>query len=173
MIHIKPFDRVNPSLVKQYYYCPVIPWIQANLMVAEPTTDSMVLGSEAVKPPTGRGQVRISTSRGATIIDEVIEEKNGKIIIEKKAFKSHNFSRYVSQAITSYVIAREKLPGVRKVRIAAGSKIVELEVNDQLVNDVEASIRSVERIISENNLPKPGEQDKCSSCWYRRFCPYV
>lgn len=80
MIHIKPFDRVNPSLVKQYYYCPVIPWIQANLMVAEPTTDSMVLGSEAVKPPTGRGQVRISTSRGATIIDEVIEEKTERLL---------------------------------------------------------------------------------------------
>ncbi|MEL9908223.1 MAG: CRISPR-associated protein Cas4 [Desulfurococcus sp.] len=173
MILTKPFDRVNPSLVKQYYYCPVIPWIQANLMVAEPVTDSMMLGSEAVKPPTGKGQVRISTSRGATIIDEVVEEKNGKIIIEKKAFKSHNFSRYVSQAITSYIIAREKMPGVRKARIAAGDKIVELEVNDQLVHDVEASIRSVKRIINENSLPKPGEKGKCSSCWYRRFCPYA
>ncbi len=61
----KPPESISPSLVKQYMYYPVRPWLQAWLGVEEPPTDSMKQAAEALKPPSGEGQVCVRSSRGS------------------------------------------------------------------------------------------------------------
>jgi CRISPR-associated exonuclease Cas4 len=173
MLDYKPLDRVNPTLVKQYVYCPVIPWIVAKLGVVEPPTDSMLLGREAARPPEGRGQVYVKTRRGAVVIDEVVEERGSKVIVEKKAYRSHNASRYTAQVVASYLLAREALQGVRRARLVVGDEVKELELSDDLVKDVERVVESLRRVVESDKPPQTRpEPARCSSCWYRRFCPH-
>jgi CRISPR-associated exonuclease Cas4 len=173
MLDYKPLDRINPTLVKQYVYCPVIPWIVARLGVVEPPTDSMLLGRESTRPPEGRGQVYVRTKRGAVVIDEVVEEGGSKVIVEKKAYRSHNASRYTAQVVASYLLARELLQGVRRARLVVGGEVRELELSGDLVGDVEKIVELLERALGSDKPPQTRpEPAKCTSCWYRRFCPH-
>jgi CRISPR-associated exonuclease Cas4 len=166
-------DKISPTLIKQYSYCPVIVWIQIWFNVQEPLTDSMTIGRESIKPPKGKGQIYISTSRGATIIDEVLENSDYKILVERKAYKSHNYSRYIEQVVTSYIIAREKIHGIRRVKLIVQDSERELELSEDLVKDVENITKLVEEVLKNEKPPvtKP-DLKKCISCWYKRYCPH-
>ncbi|MEM4930250.1 MAG: CRISPR-associated protein Cas4 [Desulfurococcaceae archaeon] len=174
MISIKPIDKLNPTLVKQYAYCPVIVWIKSMFLIEEPVTDSMFSGGENVKTPNGVGQYFIKTKNGSTIIDELLREKDGSLtIIERKAYRSYNYSRYVEQAVSSYIIARETIPKIRRVKLEIQNKMSVIELNDDLIKEVEKIFEKTKEIIgSEKTPPKPNDMKKCISCWYRRFCPY-
>lgn len=173
MYNLKPVDKINPTTTKQYSYCPVIPWIQTMLGVQEPTTDSMMLGREAYTQLRGEGQVYISTEEGATIIDELVEEGKHKVIIERKAYKSHNHSRYIEQAVTTYIIARKKIPGIRRIKIEIQGTQREIELVEDLVKDTENLIKQLAETIKNEKPPttKPNPK-KCTSCWYKRYCPH-
>jgi len=166
-------DRISPTLVKQYSYCPVLVWIQVWLGVQEPLTDSMTIARESTRPPEGQGQIYVSTSRGATVIDEVLESSGYKVLVERKAYKSHNYSRYIEQVATSYIIAREKIPGIRRVKLVVQDSERELELSGDLVRDVENITKLVEEALKSEKPPatKPNPK-KCTSCWYKRYCPH-
>jgi len=166
-------DKISPTLIKQYSYCPVIVWMQVWLSVQEPLTDSMAIGKESTKPPEGRGQLYISTNKGATIIDEILEKDNHKVLVERKAYKSHNYSRYVEQVVTSYIIIREKIPGIRKVRLIVQGSERELELSEDLIKEIENITKLVEETMRSEKPPaiRP-DPKKCVSCWYKRYCPH-
>ncbi|MEZ0394290.1 MAG: CRISPR-associated protein Cas4 [Desulfurococcaceae archaeon] len=170
-MRIRPPDRITPTLVKQYMYCPVIPWIQSWLMAEEPRTDSMEAGAELV----GRGQVRISGRAGSAVLDGISRSPDGSLeLVEVKAFASRNRSRYVAQAVTSYAIAREKVHGIRRARIVIGGKEIELELTADLVEDVGKVAEAVGRLLArEGRPPRPSDPSKCTSCWYKRYCPHA
>ncbi|MEM4593031.1 MAG: CRISPR-associated protein Cas4 [Sulfolobales archaeon] len=174
MISTKPLDTVTPSLVKQYSYCPVIVWLKAWFLLEEPATDSMMVGKECTKPPEGKGQVYVRTRSGATVIDEVVENKDGsKVITERKAYRSHNYSRYVEQLVASYLIAREKIQGIRAARIQVGDAVKTLELSEDLAEDVEKIVEKTREMVTrETAPPRPLNTRKCTSCWYKRYCPH-
>lgn len=153
--------------MKQYAYCPVIPWLQANLGVAEPPTDSMRIGREDQE-----GGIRVSSARGATVVDRVKEESGHVVLVERKSYVSRNYSRYVEQALASYLVAREKIPRIRRIRIEAPRKVMEIDVSGYLLEEIESLVAVIERKISSEKPPRPGDSGKCFSCWYKRFCPY-
>jgi len=79
----------TPWLIKQYIYCPVIPWLIVNFGVHEPSTESMKQGNEE-KEAKGLGQVRIRSRKYniQCVVDEVLYDSKGKpIIVEYKKFK--------------------------------------------------------------------------------------
>lgn len=173
MLTHKPPEKTSPTLVKQYSYCPVIPWIQAILGVYEPPSDSMIIGRDRVKPVEGQGQVYVSSMRGSTVIDEVLDEREGRVLVEKKAYRSHNYSRYVEQAITSYIVASERIHGVRKIRLIVQDESRDIEVSKDLVEDVEHIVELLEKTL-KNEKPPPSKPNKrkCTPCWYKRYCPH-
>lgn len=173
MISIKPHDNITPTIVKQYSYCPVSAWIKTWLLVEEPATDSMRRGKETTTPPQGIGQIYIKSKQGTTALDEIVEEKESKTIVEKKAYKSYNYSRYIEQTITSYIIAKEKIANIRNIKLIIQGRIKTIEITEDLVSDVEKIIDKVrEMLLKERNPPKPYDTRKCKSCWYKKYCPY-
>jgi CRISPR-associated exonuclease Cas4 len=133
----------------------------------------MTIARESNRPPEGEGQIYVSTSRGATVIDEVLESSGYKVLVERKAYKSHNYSRYIEQVATSYIIAREKIPGIRRVKLVVQDTERELELSGDLVRDVENITKLVEEALKSEKPPatKPNPK-KCTSCWYKRYCPH-
>jgi CRISPR-associated exonuclease Cas4 len=95
------------------------------------------------------------------------------VIVEKKAYRSHNASRYTAQVVASYLLAREALQGVRRARLVVGGEVRELELSGDLVGDVERIVELLERALGSDKPPQTRpEPAKCTSCWYRRFCPH-
>lgn len=173
MIETKPFEKFNPTLLKQYAYCPIIPWINAMLMIREPATDSMRVGSEECRPPQGVGQVYVKTRRGSTVVDEIREENGSKVIVERKRFTSHNHSRYTAQVVASYLVIRESYSGLRYARLETSKKRLLIELNADLVEDIEKLVEKLEETLRHEKPPetKPNPS-KCRSCWYMRYCPH-
>ncbi len=161
---------LQPSLVKQYVYCPVIPWIINKYGVTEPPTDSMALGKEEHNEEK---QVRVKGGYGVAVLDELMEEPDGKVIVEKKTFRSRSIHRYLAQVITQYLIASEKIQGIRKAVIVNGDRRHEFKVTDDLVEEVKRIIYNCLKAMEDDKPPKPTvDKRRCSICWYRRFCPY-
>ena len=161
---------VQPSLVKEYVYCPVIPWIISRYGVVEPMTDSMRLGREEHDETR---QLRVRSRHGVAVIDELVEEEGGYVIVEKKAFRSRSIHRYVLQVVTQYMIASEKIRGIRKLVLVNGDRRHELEVTDNLVEETRLFIEKLLRTLESDRPPQPTtDKWKCRMCWYRRFCPY-
>lgn len=174
MINTTPLDGISPTVIKQYSYCPVILWIQTWLCTVEPVSDSMKIGAETVKPLAGKGQIYVRSGAGSAVIDELVNDGKSKTIIERKAFKSHNYSRYVEQVVTSYLVARKVIPGIRRavIEVEESSKVIDL--NQDLVEDVEKIIEKAREIITkETKPPNPTSKRKCTSCWYKKYCPYT
>lgn len=165
---------MNPSLVKQFSYCPVIVWLKSWFLVEEPVTDSMALGKQSVQPPEGVGQLYVRSKEGSTVIDELKREKDGSLtIVEKKAYRSHNYSRYVEQAVASYIIARGAVPKVRRIRLEVREDAKIIELNEDLIKETEKIVhKTLETITKEKPPPKPKDTRRCVSCWHKRYCPY-
>jgi CRISPR-associated exonuclease Cas4 len=169
----KILERINPTIVKQYSYCPVIPWIQVKLNIYEPLTDSMRIAVENTHPPSGRGQVYVRGSRGSAIIDEIVEDEGGRVIVERKAYRSHNYSRYVEQAVSTYLIAKSVIPGIRRIKLVVGDRDNVIDINEDLAADVERILDLIEKSLNSDKPPSTSTNPKkCGSCWYRRYCPH-
>ncbi|MEM1644181.1 MAG: CRISPR-associated protein Cas4, partial [Desulfurococcaceae archaeon] len=128
-------NGLTPSIVKQYVYCPVIPWIMNTYNALEPPTDSMRMGKEVINVE-GRGCIKAVSKLGSAVIDEVVDEGRGKRIVEHKAYRSRSIHRYVAQALAQYIIAREKIRGVRRVTISCGGRNVTLLITQDQVSEV-------------------------------------
>ncbi len=161
-----------PSLVKEYIYCPVIPWIINNYCVTEPPTDSMLLGKEAEEEKK-RLYVRSRRYRLSTIIDEVAEVNGENIIIEYKRYSSKSIHRYIEQVKAEAYIARETIHRLRKAVLNVNGNEKVFEVSKEMLDDAERLFNRVEKTISrEDPPPKTVYQRHCINCWYKRYCPY-
>ncbi|RLE90436.1 MAG: CRISPR-associated protein Cas4 [Thermoprotei archaeon] len=166
----------TPWLVKQYIYCPVIPWIIVNYGVQEPLTESMKQGKEEVEVK-GEGQVRIRSRKYGfqCVIDEVKYDSKGKpVIVEYKKFKPKKHLRYKIQLLTYTLAAQETIGPVRKAVLIMGSKKVEYEITEENLKTAKRILRETEKVLNMEKPPIPKINfRKCSSCWYRKFCPYM
>ncbi|MCX8199829.1 MAG: CRISPR-associated protein Cas4 [Sulfolobales archaeon] len=163
---------LTPSMIKQYLYCPIIPWIMNTYNAIEPPTDSMKLGRERINVE-GRGCIKAVSKLGSAVIDEVIDEGCCKRIVEHKAYKSRSIHRYIAQALMQYLIIREKIPKVRKVTISCGGKEVTLAITQDQVSELMQLINRLEKtLVSEKPPPVAMSGGKCNACWYSRLCPY-
>lgn len=167
---MKSSHGIQPSLVKQYIYCPVIPWIISKYCIVEPVSDSMVLGREKHDQEK---QVRVRGKYGVAVIDEITEDREGRVIVEKKIFRSRSIHRYIVQAITQYILASGKIKCIRKIIVENGGYKHVIRITDDLVDEVKKVIDKYLEIIERDDPPKTiMDKKKCSICWYRRFCPY-
>jgi len=166
----------TPWLVKQYIYCPVIPWIIVNYGVQEPPTESMKQGKEEVEAK-GEGQVRIRSRKYGfqCVVDEVKYDSKGKpVIVEYKKFKPKKHLRYKIQLLTYALIAQETIGPIRKAILIMKTKKIEYEITDENLKLAKRILKETEKTINKEKPPTPKiNPKKCSSCWYRKFCPYT
>jgi len=185
-LQLSPEPHVTPWLIKQYYYCPVIPWIIVNYGLTEPPTESMKQGAkldrEIVISKLGyKGrtlcEVEVKSKklplRGK--VDLVLEEGKGKyVIVEVKAFKDKRLLRHKMQLLTYTLLVEENLGSVRKAILLHGERKVEYQVTGEDLEQAVKAVNKLRRVIESENPPViTPNQRKCKSCWYRRYCPYT
>ena len=125
----------------------------------------------------GEGQVRVRSRKLKIqcVIDEVKYDSKGKpVIVEYKRFKPKKHLRYKIQLLTYALIAQETLGPVRKAVLVMDSKRIEYEVTEENLETAKRIVKEVEKTLNTEKPPIPRiNPRKCSSCWYRKFCPYT
>ncbi len=168
------YNGPTPWLIKQYYYCPIIPWIIVNYGVTEPPTESMRQGKEAALEETGEREVCFrSRKHGLTCrVDQVIgDRKKGYTVVEYKRFKAKSILKYRMQLLAYALIAQEVYGRVRKAVLAMGERRIVYDVTEEALEEAERALRRVGEVLASEKPPPASISRKCWSCWYRRFCP--
>ncbi len=162
-------------MVKQYIYCPIIPWIIAKYNLYEPPTDSMILGALPEEPVEGRGQVLVRSRKyhASTLIDEVVVNNNETILVEYKKYLPKSIHRYLEQLKTEALIAQEALGAIHKIKLIIDNIGREYMFTEDFIEDAERILEKVAMTITSDSPPPPiRNPKKCNSCWYKKFCPY-
>ncbi len=162
--------RLSPTLVKEYIYCPVIPWIIYNYGVASPPTDSMELGKSR---ETRQFYVKNRKYRASAIIDDIVYLGKEAIIVEYKMFPSKSIHRYIEQVKASALIAQEEISHVRKALLNIGEEEKHIEISEDLLKDSKRLLNKIYNTITNDEPPpKTVYPRHCRNCWYKRYCPY-
>jgi CRISPR-associated exonuclease Cas4 len=176
-------DYITPLDVKQYAYCPVIPWLIHNFQVRELETFSMERARQvkALKVQTVRcldlePPVRVefpmrSPELRLRGVADIVSGSRRVTVVEVKAYRRHEYSHFKWQ-LFAYALMAEKCVGPTKTAILVlGERTREYDVT---LETLEATKKLVDKTISAVESEKPPEAKpsaKCSSCWYKRFCP--
>ncbi|OYT44399.1 MAG: CRISPR-associated protein Cas4 [Desulfurococcales archaeon ex4484_42] len=172
--------------VRQYTYCPMIPWLKANYSIEEPPTYSMELGSSIEKehkesvakklklPKPWRFNIVIQdVKEGLVGIIDILAGKGPYIVVEVKAFKRNNYEHYITQLLLYTYIVNKVLGPVRNAYLVLGNKVIKYEITDETIKRVRKLIAKVRAIKTSTTPPLVRRSSKCNSCWYRRYCRYL
>lgn len=178
--------NITPWLIRQYYYCPVIPWIIVNYGVNEPPTESMIQGSMVDKNTIigklgfkGKPLYEVEfKSRKLPLrgrVDIILDYGRGKyVVVEVKRFKSKHTLRHKMQLLAYTLLVQENLGPVRKVILVNSEKKIEYQVTGNDIKQIVKTVNKLKEIIESEKPPTTTPNPrKCRSCWYKRYCPYT
>ncbi|MEM2575168.1 MAG: CRISPR-associated protein Cas4 [Sulfolobales archaeon] len=183
MFSLEIIDYITSSDLKQYIYCPIIPWIMGNYLVEEPPTPSMDMGklgidekeliaNELDLPKPIKYEVHIISKKlRATGIVDIIAGNRRLTVVEVKKFQRPFIKHYEIQLKFYAYLANTEIAPVHKAILIVGSKMFNYSVGLEEIKTIEELIKKVREI---KNSPRPptinAEPNKCLKCWYRRYC---
>jgi len=170
--------------VKQYVYCPLIPWIKEHVGVVEPPDINMELG----KPEGPKEDVLIRLGvpkpwrydvylRNTDLMIVGVVDLVGGVkkleVVEFKLFNRRRYSHFTSQLLFYAYLVSKSLGPVHKAHIVLGKNTITYYVTEETLRHVERLVERVREVKTGDDPPRGVRQDphKCGLCWYRRYCP--
>jgi CRISPR-associated exonuclease Cas4 len=178
-------DYVTPLDVKQYVYCPVIPWLIRNLGVREVETFSMAearklralklqsvqrLGLEPpvrVEVPMRSPELRL---RG---VADIVSGSRRLVVVEVKAYPRRGYEHFKWQLLTYALLAERCLGPTKAAILVLGERARAWDVTLEALKAAEALVQKTIRAVESEKPPEAKPSAKCASCWYRRYCPHT
>ena len=176
-------DYITSFDLKEFAYCPVIPWLRSNYLIAEPVSKSMELGKldigekeliakdlELPKPIRFEVFIVSKRLRIAGVVDIVAGEKR-LVVVEIKKFPRRNYGHFeVQLKFYTYLVTKELGP-VTTAILKLGDKAIKYRIEVDDIKRIEELIKKV-REVKESPIPPVvnPEVGKCINCWYRRYC---
>ena len=169
--------------LKQYIYCPVIPWLKSNYLVEEPMSKSMELGKLGIEekelisnelelPKPIRFEVFIVSKklRIAGVVDIIAGEKR-LVVVEVKKYFRRKYEHFKTQLnFYAYLVTKELGP-VTTAILKLGNEVIKYRVEAEEIKKTEELIKKVREVKQSPTPPITNqERSKCLNCWYRRYC---
>ncbi len=175
----------TPYLIREYIYCPMIPWIITHYNIVEPLTTSMEEGlvdtgyrEDVIEDTLGYVdsicyEKQYVLDNGSSIVVDAIARKGREnIIVEIKRFKNKYYRHQIAQLKAySYLLTRHGEPVHQVVLIQDKRVVYKKRIEDIDLEAIESIIEELERVIESDKPPRVYKTRKCNSCWYRRLCP--
>jgi len=177
---------IPATMVKEYLWCPAIPWIIHNYGAQPELTPSMERGLEFRKsrnleevanrfslPTPRRYEVFVASKKlGAHGYIDIVAGSKHLVVAEVKAFKTKRWQHFKAQLLTYAAIANAEIAPVRKAMLILGTKAIEIEVTQQDLEWIKRTIDKIKKVI-ESPEPPPVNPipNKCRYCTYRKHCP--
>lgn len=177
-------NLIEVSLIKNFLYCQMIPYINYNYDFYEPTTESMNQGKklkpfEAAHnlnlPKPWKQEVKIIDKElGVSAKVDLIAGENNFHILEVKAFRRKiEMSYHFRDQLLIYAYLVDKNLGkVAKAHLYMGGETFSFDINSYSLDYAKSLILKFKDMISKEEPPKiKPVLAKCKSCWYRHVCP--
>jgi len=175
---------ITPWDLRQYAYCPAIPWIAWNYGVREPATYSMEVGlaererrlarlRELGLPEPIRLDVEMYSARlrMAGVADAVAGARR-LTVVEVKAFGRRRGYGHFRVQLMAYALLSERCLGpTERAVLVLGERARAWPVDQLALGEVERLAERVRLVVESERPPPVQPSGKCLSCWYRRFCP--
>ena len=177
------------SLIKEYLFCPRIPYFILVMGIKEITTGSMELGKDVELLEKEKSKRRTTLFRREKIlnkwinlrvyserlklygvVDEVVETDKGFHVIEYKygaLLRRGVMYQAIAYAMLVSEHFRRRVNSVILVDLSTGRHL-EIPFEERHANHVKWIVRELEKIVKEGKIPPMG--NKCESCLYRKFC---
>lgn len=177
---------IHVTDVKQYSYCPAIPWIYSHVASYEPPTPSMekgVIGADEKEeiarqlglPKPWRIEVHLrSRELGLSGSVDIVAGSRKLVVVEVKRLKRRiRASRHFRVQLMVYaLLANQTLGPVREAILYLGGEIHRYDVTQRDLQEARRLVESTRRAMDSEDPPTPSQPpSKCSYCWFRRFCP--
>ena len=175
---------ITPTDVKDYAYCPAIPWIRRVHGIAEPPTPSMEDGRagseeklaaarELGLPGPHRVEVYLRSGRLRLhgVVDVLAGSRGRLAVLEvkrvRRILKSHR-----AQLAAYALLAEDTVGGVRVAVLHTPAQQLVVEVTGDLLSKAERLVEAARAAAESEEPPEgaPGEA-KCLYCYYRSVCP--
>ncbi|MEM3943503.1 MAG: CRISPR-associated protein Cas4 [Thermofilaceae archaeon] len=176
-------DVITPWDVKQYAYCPAIPWIARSFGVREPETYSMRLGREerqrrmlelrglGLEPPIRLDVEMFSPRFRMAGVADAVAGSRRFTVVEVKAFKRKGLAHFRAQLMAYALLCEECVgPTVKAVLLVAGKPLT-YDVDAGALEEAGRLASKLREILESERPPPISAGPKCLSCWYRRLCP--
>lgn len=179
-------EWLSPHVVRQYAFCPQIPYIMLTLERAEPATDSMSIGKALAEEErkTVVGEIK---PRGAEVMydvplrsmkhrirgvaDAVIITPRGPSVVEFKAVKSKRIQKHHEYQLVAYAMMAEEQYGIAEESyLVYRNRYFKVRVTEDKRKRVENILAKVRKMIRSEEPPPVRPSRKCKTCWYRKLC---
>ncbi|GBF08806.1 CRISPR-associated protein Cas4 [Aeropyrum pernix] len=179
----------TPSLVKQYVYCPTLPWLEVRVGRLEhptPSMESAVLTADEKEeiarevgiPPPYRVEVPLECPelRLRGVIDLVAgpHGRRGYWIMEaKKHPRRPRASKHFQAQLLAYALLATKTLGpVYRATLYIGGATKTLDINQRHLQTAEKLVKKTLKTVEEEEPPLTRQPpQKCRYCFYRKLCP--
>ena len=175
------------TLVKEFEWCPAIPWIIANYGAEPWVTPSMEAGKRWRRsvdleelanrlslPKPRRYEVFVASRKlGLHGYIDIVAGTKPITVAEIKAFNARRWRHFRTQLIAYAALANAEIAPVRRAVLVMGTRAIDITVTDRDIHNLRNTVEKIRKII-ESPEPPPVNQhpNKCSYCTYRKHCPY-
>lgn len=179
---------VSVAELKEYEYCPAIPWIHRYIGLRTQPTPSMDSARERADaeykervaeelglPKPYRIEYPVASHRlGLSGVVDVLAGDTRYYILEVKAYRRprHRLGHFKAQLLAYALIVSTELGPVREAILYNGGEVLRLPVTRESLSRVRRILAGLRRILESEEPPQPNQpRQKCLYCWYRRICP--
>ena len=176
---------ITPTDVKDYVYCPAIPWIRRSMGLSEPPTPSMEEGAmvgaeeklEAARslgfPEPVRVEVALK-SRSVPLegVADIVAGSRRLVVAEVKRV-SRVGRHHIAQLKVYALLAEESIgPVGEAVLIVRGGRALRLTVTSEVLEEARLLASKAYKASYSDDPPKVSQPEaKCRYCFFSRVCP--
>lgn len=181
-------DTITATMVKQYVYCPIIPWLQYYFNYDPPITPSMERGKE-ITTPEFKEEVakRLGLPRPYRLeqpvyykplklrgVVDVIAGTSKLTILEVKSYRRKRkwINHFLAQLITYAYIVEKTMGPVHKAILYHGGDIIEIRPTLGDYERIKQIINKIRKTLKREEPPQTQQPpSKCNYCEYNKLCP--
>ncbi len=174
--------------MKQYAYCPMIPWITRYLGYHGNPTPSMEAGRTKAtpefkmeiarrlglpKPYRVEYKVEYEPLKLSGVVDLIAGEKR-LTVLEVKVYRRKKkwLNHFKVQLLTYAYIVEKTIGPVHEAVLYNGGDVERIRPTQSHYNRIERIVNSLSRLLGEETPPLTRQNPrKCGYCEYRRLCP--
>lgn len=161
--------NVNGTLINYYFHCKRQCYLAGNRLNLEDNSEKVKIGKaihEERAENNKNSEIAIDNIRLDKLTKEyVIEVKKSDADVEASKWQ---LLFYLSVLKSKGIVRKGKLEFVEKNK--KGSKIIILELTEELELELNQYITAIEKLIQQNEVPSCIHKHTCKECAYYEYC---
>lgn len=161
--------KVNGTLINYYFHCKRQCYLHGNRLNLEDNSETVKIGKALHEERSTRG------NNNEIVIDNIkIDKLTSEYLTEVKKSDADieagkwQLILYLKVLKDKGVVRKGKLECIEKNK--GNKKVIIVELNDELEQQLDKYIKEIEELISQEEIPPVLNSGKCKKCAYYEYC---